>query len=472
MEKLQTILKNTTKKDVFIFILLFVLLFSSTALFSQYQIGHTTITFQDANRNNRSIETEIYYPAATAGTNVAMASGQYPIIVFGHGFVMAWSAYENLWTEFVPRGYIMVFPRTEGSIIGTDHQKFGWDLQFLVHQMQLEGSTASSIFHNGVAPKTALMGHSMGGGAAFLAADSLVQSNTPYFNTLIGLAPAESTSNGVSSINSAKTVTVPSLVLSGAQDGVTPPVDHHIPMYDSLASSCKTFITIIGGGHCYFAEPNFNCDFGEGTSSTGISITRGDQHAVTFDFVNPWLDYTLKGDCDAFVEFNDSLQNSPRINHNQVCTPNPVPSITANGAILTSSTTGVSYQWYLDSNPIPNSNSVSITATASGNYEVEVFYTDGCSEISAPFILLVTNIEINNFKGNIIVYPNPTSSILNIEFSDSKVYVATIVDFLGKEVLKERIENRKIDISAVPSGIYMLQLQSEKLVYTTKVVKK
>ncbi|NCP46393.1 MAG: hypothetical protein GW818_08245, partial [Flavobacteriales bacterium] len=47
-----------------------------------------------------------------------------------------------------------------------------------------------------------------------------------------------------------------------------------------------------------FAEPNFNCDFGEGTSSTGISITRGDQHAVTFDFVNPWLDYTLKGDCD------------------------------------------------------------------------------------------------------------------------------------------------------------------------------
>ncbi|NCP46392.1 MAG: hypothetical protein GW818_08240, partial [Flavobacteriales bacterium] len=91
------------------------------------------------------------------------------------------------------------------------------------------------------------------------------------------------------------------------------------------------------------------------------------------------------------------------INHNQVCTPNPVPSITANGAILTSSTTGVSYQWYLDSNPIPNSNTVSITATASGNYEVEVFYTDGCSEISAPFILLVTNIEINNFKGNIIV---------------------------------------------------------------------
>ena len=82
------------------------------------------------------------------------------------------------------------------------------------------------------------------------------------FFSLDGLAPAESSSNGVSSINSAKTVTVPSLILSGAQDGVTPPVDHHIPMYDSLASACKTFVSIIGGAHCYFANTNIACDVG------------------------------------------------------------------------------------------------------------------------------------------------------------------------------------------------------------------
>lgn len=471
MEKLQTIIKSTTKKDVFIFILLFVLLFSSSALFSQHQIGHTTITFQDANRNNRSIETEIYYPAATAGTNVAMASGQYPVIVFGHGFVMAWSAYENLWTEFVPRGYIMVFPRTEGNAFSTDHQRFGWDLQFLVHQMQLEGATLSSIFHNGVAPKTALMGHSMGGGAAFLAADSLVQSNTAYFNTLVGLAPAESTSNGVSSINSAKTVTVPSLILSGAQDGVTPPVDHHIPMYDSLASSCKTFISIIGGAHCYFAEPNFNCDFGEATSSTGISITRGDQHEVTFDFVNPWLDYTLKGDCNAKTIFNDSLQNSPRITFNQACVPNPVPGINANGNVLTSSTTGVSYQWYLDGNPISNSNSITITATASGNYEVEVFYTDGCSEISAPFNIVVTSLN-DLEEGSINIFPNPTNGMLRFSFPTNEKYMATMLDFTGKDVLMQLVDNNNgLDITFLPKGMYLLQLASDNKWVTKKIIK-
>ena len=174
------------------------------------------------------------------------------------------------------------FPRTEGSLLSTDHQEFGWDLQFLVNKIQEEGANnPASPIYNGVANNTALMGHSMGGGASFLAADSLCTNGNTNLKTLIGLAPAESSTNGVSSINSALSVTVPSLVLSGSQDGVTPPNDHHIPMYDSLACSCKTFISITGGAHCYFANSNFNCDFGESTASSGISITRQEQHAVT-----------------------------------------------------------------------------------------------------------------------------------------------------------------------------------------------
>lgn len=290
----------------------------------QFAIGHTTIIFQDPDRGNRAIETEIYYPATSAGTDTPIESGAYPVIVFGHGFVMSWDAYENLWEEFVPRGYIMAFPRTEGNIFSTDHQEFGWDLQFLVGAMQAEGASSGSVLFGGVAPETALMGHSMGGGASFLAADSLCVNQNPYLKTLIGLAPAESTTNGVSSINSARTVTVPSLILSGGQDGVTPPADHHIPMYDSLASDCKTFINVLGGAHCYFANANFNCDFGESTSSTGISITRTEQHEITFDFVNLWLDYTLKGDCGSFSVFSDSLNLSPRVDFNQTCSLNPV----------------------------------------------------------------------------------------------------------------------------------------------------
>jgi len=307
------------------------ILFICQYVLGQSPIGHTTITFQDPERGNRNIETEIYYPAQTAGNNTAVEAGTFPVIVFGHGFVMSWDAYQNLWEEFVPRGYIMVFPRTEGNILSTDHQQFGWDLEFLVTEMQNEGANSGSILFNAVASETALMGHSMGGGAAFLAADSLSVNGNSNIKTLIGFAPAESSTNGVSSINSALSVTVPSIVLSGSQDGVAPPIDHHIPMYDALASDCKSFINIVGGAHCYFANTNFNCDFGEGTSSTGISITREDQHAVTFDFVNLWLDYTLKNNCVAFNDFNSLLAMDARVTYEQDCTM-PTETIQANGA--------------------------------------------------------------------------------------------------------------------------------------------
>lgn len=305
-------------------ILLFLSIFTFLVVKSQHQVGHYTITFQDPERGNRNIETEIYYPAVTAGNNTQVAAGEFPVIVFGHGFVMAWSAYQNLWDEFVPRGYIMVFPRTEGSIFGTDHQEFGWDLEYLVTQMQAEGLNASSPVFNAVDANTALMGHSMGGGASFLAADSLCTSGNTNLKTLVGLAPAESSTNGVSSINSALSVTVPSVILSGSQDGVTPPVDHHIPMYDNLASDCKTFINVLGGAHCYFANTNTACDFGEGTSSSGIAISRTEQHQVTFDFLNLWFDYTLKSDCEDFGTFQDSLNNSNRITYNQSCNYQPL----------------------------------------------------------------------------------------------------------------------------------------------------
>lgn len=292
---------------------------AAIAYSQNHAIGHTTIMFEDPERNNRQIETEIYYPATSAGDDTPAVNDEFPVIVFGHGFVMAWSAYENLWTEFVPRGYIMAFPRTEGNIVSTDHQQFGWDLEFLVTAMQQQGSVQNSVLYNRVAPETALMGHSMGGGAAFLAADSLCNNGNQNLKTLIGLAPAESNSNGVSSISSASEVTVPSFILSGVQDGVTPPADHHIPMYNNLASECKTILHITGGAHCYFANSNFNCDFGEGTSSTGISISRLEQHDVTFDLVNLWLDYSLKADCADFSVFNDSLTATPRATFDQVC---------------------------------------------------------------------------------------------------------------------------------------------------------
>ena len=447
--------------------LLFIFSILCFTTFAQYQIGHYTKTFIDPDRGNRAIETEIYYPANAQGNNTPIASGDFPVIVFGHGFVMVWDAYENLWEEFVPRGYIMAFPKTEGNLFSTDHQQFGWDLQFLVLKIQDEGNNSLSALFNGVNNNTALMGHSMGGGASFLAADSLCTNGNIQLKTIVGLAPAESTSNGVSSINSAVNVTIPSLVFSGSQDGVTPPIDHHLPIYNSLSSDCKTFISVTGGGHCYFANPNFNCDFGESTSSTGISISRAQQHAVTFDFLNLWLDYTLKDDCDSFSTFQDSLAQSSRITNNQNCVQNPIPIINENAGMLTCSVSGIGYQWFLNNSPIAGANSINYSPTTSGNYTVEVTFNDGCPTLSLEYIFSLTSINNNtNFKQEIHLYPNPTSNTIHLQID--RLYnniTLKLKDCNGRLISTKHyssLNHISFNMNGFSNGFYILELTNSK----------
>jgi len=442
------------------------LLFSSTA---QHEIGHMTKTFVDASRSNRNIQTEIYYPAVTAGNNTVAASGEYPVIVFGHGFVMAWDAYANLWEEFVPRGYIMVFPRTEGNLTSTNHQQFGWDLQYLVTEIQNEGNLPSSYIYNAIAPATALMGHSMGGGAAFLAADSLCTNGNTNLKTLIGLAPAESSTNGVSSIASASSVTVPSLILSGIQDGVTPPVDHHIPMYNGLASTCKTILNIIGGGHCYFANSSFTCDFGEGTSSTGIAITRTEQHQVTFDFVNLWLDYTLKNECNAFSVFQDSVATSSRITYNQVCStviPTIDATITQTSTQISSNENGATaYQWLDCGNnyaPIANETNQTFSPSLNGSYAVEVT-VNGCKETS-NCVSFTSSLGIDDIDNiNFSIYPNPATDNFTINSDLKDSYSFNITNLNGKIVHTETnmINDKVISVNNLEKGSYFIVIYSD-----------
>lgn len=450
------------------------LLFSLTLFGQSYPIGHTTIMFEDPDRGNREIETEIYYPATSAGDDTPGAVGKFPVIVFGHGFVMAWSAYENLWEEFVSRGYIMAFPRTEGSAISTDHQEFGWDLQFLVTAIQEEGNLPSSMLYQIVAPETALMGHSMGGGASFLAADSLVTNGNTNLKTLVGLAPAESSSNGVSSIASASQITLPSLILSGAQDGVTPPADHHIPMYDNLASDCKTIIHVIGGAHCYFANTNLACDFGEGSSSTGISISREEQHEVTFDFVNLWLDYTLKSECSSFNTFNDSLDVSPRINYDQVCNTSITPIdtiVNASALQLEANQTGASYQWIdcEDNSAIAGETDAIFEPQGDGEFAVEITL-NGCTAVSNCHSFQTLGLSTEKKHSLFKVYPNPSNGVFIIESNSN--YSFEIINTQGKVVYKSEITTGENEINTpLKSGIYFWKTSNtESRVDTGKLI--
>ncbi len=276
------------------FFVLLALLLTLPAM-AQYQVGHSSFSFIDATRNNYDIYGEFYYPADVAGDDVAAAIGEFPIVVFGHGFVTSWDEYDIWWEELVPCGYIMVFPRTQGSFFPT-HSNFGIDLSMLIDAFLAENDNPASILYQRVSDKSALMGHSMGGGCAFLAAEQ----NTNV-TTMITLAAAETTT---SAIAAAAGITIPALTIVGSDDCVVDQPGNQIPMYNNLASPYKGYLDITGAGHCNFGRnSDFSfCSFGDNCS---LGITKAEQHTQMFAASKPWLDYYLQEDCDAWPAFQD-----------------------------------------------------------------------------------------------------------------------------------------------------------------------
>ena len=275
-----------------------------------FSVGHHSAAFIDASRNNRNIPVEIYYPANTAGDNVPVANETFPVIAFGHGFVMGYDAYENIWTPLVNSGYIVAMVNTETSFTPS-HGDFGKDLAFVIDQMILEGSNAASLFAGAISNSAAVMGHSMGGGSSFLAIE-----NSANIDAMVTFAPAET---NPSAIGAASSIAIPSLVLAGSNDCVTPIADHQQPMQDALSSICKTMVTIEGASHCQFANFNLACNFGELTCGTPATISESEQHEAVMNLVIPWLDFYLKNQCGAGNTFQSQLSNSSLYSGQQNC---------------------------------------------------------------------------------------------------------------------------------------------------------
>ncbi len=360
-------------RSFYIFTMMIVIA-GQVALAQAYDVGNFQHTFTDPDRDDRQILTEIYYPLDLIKDNASIAEGEFPLLVFGHGFVMTWSAYENLWTHFVPNGYVMAFPRTETGF-SPSHLDFGLDIAFLASAIQALAQDEGSEIFGGLNGKTAVMGHSMGGGASVLAA-----AENGAVHALLPLAPAETSP---SAIAAAASVNVPALLFAGSADDVTPEDIHQIPIYEALNTQSKSYVSINGGGHCYFANFNLNCFIGESGSSGNISISREEQQAIVNDLATPWLDYFLKDNCAAWQLFQDSLDASPRITGMQESII-AQPEISQEGDSLIS-TAATTYQWYRNDDMIPGATDQGILPDEPGLYMVEVTYFNQCAYLSEPF---------------------------------------------------------------------------------------
>jgi dienelactone hydrolase len=278
-------------------------------IFAQYNIGSSTLTYVDNNRNNRNVEFDVFFPVGQMPSTIA--EGNFPLLVLGHGFVMTVEVYLNFRDYLVPKGYILILPKTEGGL-SPNHQAFAEDLNFLIREVYNEAQqNAGSLFFNKLNYRSAIMGHSMGGGSAFLAV-----SLGTLANTIVTFAPANT---NPSAINAATAVGIPTLIFAGQNDCVTPIVDHQQPIYNSCGSTCKVMINIKGGGHCFFANTSFTCNLGEASCSPQPSITREKQQEITLNYTEKWLNIYLKSNFNEVAVFNQLLNSDNDIIVSKAC---------------------------------------------------------------------------------------------------------------------------------------------------------
>lgn len=398
----------------------------SAITFAQtYPIGHMSINFTDATRatggytisggvmmpgTGRTVGTEVYYPAVSAGTNLAVASGTFPIVVIGHGFVMTYDNYDNIYNALAAKGYIVALPRTEGSTSPV-HSDFGQDLRFLTSQLLALNTTSTpsavAIFNGKVGTTTAIGGHSMGGGCSFLAA-----ANNTTLTCLFNLAAANSNTAAVSSIQSASMVTVPTLVIGGQRDCVADTAANQNLMYTNTASAIKFKVILKDLTHCDFGNgTSSTCTFGQGFSGCGNTISNVSALNRYMTYVEPFLAKLLKNDCAKGQQFMDTIQASSTVRVGR--------------------------------------------------------------RIQGSLVCVATSVNQLENENTVSVFPNPTTQLLYVNCSAKKAQLS-VTTILGEEIAIDyltTVTGFTLDVQNLNKGVYFINVFSENKVKTEKFIK-
>ncbi|MCX7547002.1 DUF6130 family protein [Xanthomarina sp. F1114] len=96
---------------------------------------------------------------------------------------------------------------------------------------------------------------------------------------------------------------------------------------------------------------------------------------------------------------------------------------------------------------------------------------NGVAQISArsldDFVLSTSSYELASFN----VYPNPVSNgFVNISSKTNEVIQVTVFDILGKQVLNSTVNNNKLNVSTLNTGVYILKISQNGQSTTKKLV--
>ncbi len=231
-----------------------------------------------------SFEARLHYPLPSTSGDAATVAELSPIVAFGHGYQTPVGLYEGTLAHLASWGINVIAPRSGGELFPS-HRAFADDLRMALDWVAAEAADSSWPGRPVDQEARGITGHSMGGGAAVLAA-----ADDPTIRAVATLAAAET---DPSAIEAASRLAAPALFLAGSDDAIAPIDEHQRPIFEAKAAGSAQLRTIVGGSHCGFLDSetlllSLVCDEG--------AIEREEQLATTRAILTAWLRHELVTD--------------------------------------------------------------------------------------------------------------------------------------------------------------------------------
>ena len=138
---------------------------------------------------------------------------------------------------------------------------------------------------------------------------------------------------------------------------------------------------------------------------------------------------------------------------------------------------GVTYQWFLNGEPIPDSNSPVIDIIGEGTYTVQIETGNGCTEISDPFEVIPTSVGEITADQNLHIFPVPSRDrvtvVLPAGFQTEALRVFTPDGRMISEPIPYNGQSEQviIDIQHWASGTYLIQVSGNDTVLHGRFIK-
>lgn len=245
---------------------------------------------------------------------------------------------------------------------------------------------------------------------------------------------------------------------------------------DNRNAVSSPIIVTDGGGTSNFYWTGFGMDVSPsiGVHLSGCSAVSSTDIVTACDSLT-WIDgntyysnnniatynLTSSSGCDSVVTLNLTI-NTVDI------------SVTNNSPTLTANESGATYRWLdCDNNyaVIPSETGQSYTASANGNYAVEVTI-NGCTDTSA--CENVTGVGINeNSTDNILVYPVPAHENLTVSgLNFTNGFIVELMNNIGQIIVSNVYTNENrinINLSNINQGTYQLVIKGNNNVITKTI---